>query len=265
MKKGTITRIVVNGVLLAAIIALGITLFQSGPQTTKESVPEAENAEELAQSEEDPSVDVGTEDVQAELNTDSENENSDTDDTTITEEESAADENEESSTESTESTDTTDTAEEPEDTQSTAASVLPEVNFTEATLMQWPVEGELMMDYSMENTTYFSTLDQYKLNPAIVIKAVIGAPVKASANGTISSIEDTAKTGTTITMDMGNGYKAVYGQLGDLLVEEGQTVKEGTILGYIAEPSKYYSIEGSSLYFAMTKDDQSIDPITYLP
>ena len=261
MKKGTITRIIVNGVLLAAIIALGITLFQSRTQTTKESLPEAENSEELAQEEENPSMDVDTNDVQADLNAD-EDENTEITEVEPTdppEDESSESMQEESDTSSLDPSDTT------EDTQSTSASVLPEVNFTEASLMQWPVEGELMMDYSMENTTYFSTLDQYKLNPAIVIKAVVGAPVKAASNGTISSIENNAKTGTTITMDMGNGYQAVYGQLSDLLVEEGQTVKEGTILGYVAEPSKYYSIEGSNLYFAMTKDEQPIDPITYLP
>lgn len=258
MKKGTITRIIVNGVLLAAIVALGITLFQSKPQTAKDSVPQAENTEEIAQAEEDPSIDAGTNDVQANLEETESTE--DESDTTAAEDESSSETQENDSTVSEDS-------EEPaeEETQSTSASVLPQVDFTESTLMQWPVEGELMMDYSMENTTYFSTLDQYKLNPAIVVKAVVGAPVKAAANGTVTAIEDKAQTGTTLTMDMGNGYQAVYGQLNDLLVEEGQTVKEGTILGYISDPSKYYSIEGSSLYFAMTKDGQPIDPITYLP
>lgn len=256
MKKGTITRIIVNGVLLAAIIALGITLFQSKPQT-KEAVPETENTEELAEAEEEPSVDADTNDVQANLEESADTSDEDSE-PSVTEEETPVE------TEETTDNQDSETSSE-EETQSTSASVLPQVNFTEASLMQWPVEGELMMDYSMENTTYFSTLDQYKLNPAIVVKAVVGAPVKAASNGTITSIADTAKTGTTLTMDMGNGYQSVYGQLTDLLVEEGQTVKEGTILGYIAEPSKYYSIEGSSLYFAMTKDDQPIDPITYLP
>lgn len=256
MKKGTITRIIVNGVLLAAIIALGITLFQSKSQT-KEAVPETENTEELAEAEEEPSVDADTNDVQANLEESAETSDEDSE-PSVTEEETPVE------TEETTDNPDSETSSE-EETQSTSASVLPQVNFTEASLMQWPVEGELMMDYSMENTTYFSTLDQYKLNPAIVVKAVVGAPVKAASNGTITSIADTAKTGTTLTMDMGNGYQSVYGQLTDLLVEEGQTVKEGTILGYIAEPSKYYSIEGSSLYFAMTKDDQPIDPITYLP
>ncbi len=204
MKKGTITRIIVNGVLLAAIIALGITLFQSKPQT-KEAVPETENTEELAEAEEEPSVDADTNDVQANLEESAETSDEDSE-PSVTEEETPVE------TEETTDNPDSETSSE-EETQSTSASVLPQVNFTEASLMQWPVEGELMMDYSMENTTYFSTLDQYKLNPAIVVKAVVGAPVKAASNGTITSIADTAKTGTTLTMDMGNGYQSVYGQL----------------------------------------------------
>lgn len=66
-------------------------------------------------------------------------------------------------------------------------------------------------------------------------------------------------------MDLGNGYQAVYGQLSDLMVSQGDTVAEGTILGYVGAPTKYYSTEGSNLYFAMSKDSEPIDPISYLP
>ena len=34
---------------------------------------------------------------------------------------------------------------------------------------------------------------------------------------------------------------------------------------YIAQPTKYYSTEGTNLYFAMKKDGEPIDPIEYLP
>ena len=48
-------------------------------------------------------------------------------------------------------------------------------------------------------------------------------------------------------------------------VKEGDTVKKGAIIGYVAAPTKYYSEEGSNLYFAMKKDGEPIDPIAYLP
>ena len=106
---------------------------------------------------------------------------------------------------------------------------------------------------------------QYKLSPAIAVGAVEGAPVVAAVNGKVYSIEQNAQTGTTLTMELGNGYQAVYGQLTDLTVSEGDTIKKGTTIGYIAQPTKYYSTEGTNLYFAMKKNGEPIDPIEYLP
>lgn len=131
--------------------------------------------------------------------------------------------------------------------------------------MEWPVNGNILVDYSMDQTTYFPTLDQYRLSPAIAVQAVEGAPVMAAVNGKVLSVEQSAMTGTTVTMELGNGYQAIYGQLTDLQVAEGETIKKGTIIGYIGEPTKYYSKEGNNLYFAMKQNGEPIDPILYLP
>ena len=131
--------------------------------------------------------------------------------------------------------------------------------------MEWPLHGTILIDYSMDQTTYFPTLDQYKLNPSIVVQAGESAPVVSAVNGTVFSIEEDAQTGTTVTMELGNGYQAIYGQLTDLNISEGDTVTKGTTIGYVAAPTKYYSKEGSNLYFAMKKDGKPIDPIAYLP
>ena len=65
----------------------------------------------------------------------------------------------------------------------------------------------------MDQTIYFSTLDQYKYNPALIIGGEVGTEVTASARGIVKSVEVNAQTGNTVTMDLGNGYEAVYGQL----------------------------------------------------
>jgi septal ring factor EnvC (AmiA/AmiB activator) len=66
-------------------------------------------------------------------------------------------------------------------------------------------------------------------------------------------------------MELGNGYQAIYGQLKDLTVAEGDVVTKGTTIGYVAAPTIYYSAEGTNLYFAMKKDGEPVDPILYLP
>lgn len=143
--------------------------------------------------------------------------------------------------------------------------IVPEVSFSEDTMLDWPVNGTIIMDYSMDHTVYFPTLDVYKYNPSLILSAQEGEPVEAAANCEIVSIEENMETGLTITADMGNGYQTVYGQLKDVLVEEGDVITAGTVLGYIEQPTHFYTEEGSNLYFAMTRDGESVDPILYLP
>ena len=139
------------------------------------------------------------------------------------------------------------------------------LDFTESTVLQTPVSGQILIPYNMENTVYFPTLNVYKCNPSVVISAEVGTQVAAAANSQVKSIVNDAQTGMTVTMDMGNGYEAVYGQLQDVSLEEGAMVSAGEIIGTIAEPTKYYTKEGSNLYFALSKDGQPLDPTLYLP
>ena len=146
-----------------------------------------------------------------------------------------------------------------------AVIVEPEIHFSEETLMEWPVNGTILLDYNMDQSIYFPTLDQYRRSSAIAVQAVEGAPVLAAAAGKVFEICEDSRTGTTVTMELGDGYQAIYGQLKDVMVEKDDYVKKGEMIGYIGMPTKYYSLEGSNLYFAMKKDGAAIDPIIYLP
>ena len=150
-------------------------------------------------------------------------------------------------------------------TETSAAGIAAQnLNFTENSLMEWPVRGTVLIDYNMNETVYYPTLDQYRVSPAIAVQAVEDAPVYAAADGQVLSVEQDACTGTTVTMELGNGYQAVYGQLKDLTVAEGDAVKEGEVIGNVSEPTKYYSVEGPNLYFAVKKDGNPVDPFEYL-
>lgn len=144
------------------------------------------------------------------------------------------------------------------------AEITPTVNFQDDSFLTWPAAGTVLMDYNMSGTVYFETLDQYKYNPALIISSETGNPVIASAKGIVESIDTDEETGETLTLNLGNDYNLVYGQLKELAVEEGEVVEQGQLLGYISEPTKYYCEEGSNLYFQMKKDGQPVDPFLYL-
>ena len=137
------------------------------------------------------------------------------------------------------------------------------INFTEDSYILWPVNGAVIMSYSMDKTVYFQTLDQYKYNPAVIIAGEVNDKVYAVAKGQIKSIKNDEVTGCTVTVDLGDGYEAVYGQLKELNFAEGDYVEAGHVLGYIGEPTKYFTVEGSNLYFELDKDGIPVDPIAY--
>ena len=120
------------------------------------------------------------------------------------------------------------------------------------------------MNYSMDHTVYFKTLDQYRYNPALIISGEEGEPIYASAPGKVTKIEQLAQTGITVTLDMGNGYEAVYGQLKELPVAEGAYLEKGDLIGYLSQPTKYYNLEGVNLYFEILKNGVPEDPMNYM-
>ncbi len=136
--------------------------------------------------------------------------------------------------------------------------------FDSESKLLWPVNGAIILNYSMDKTVYFSTLDQYKYNPAVIISGAEGDQVICGAPGTVKSIDVTAETGTTVNVDLGNGYELFYGQLKEVPVKVGDWVEAKTVLGYVSQPTKYYSVEGCNVYFEMRKDGQPVNPAEYL-
>lgn len=153
------------------------------------------------------------------------------------------------------------TAERPAAAQTAKAAET--LHFAPSDGMLWPMEGNVILNYSMDATTYFPTLEQYKYNPAVIIEGEVNDKVYSVAKGQVADISNNEVTGYTMTVDLGDGYQAIYGQLKELNFAKGDYVEAGHVLGYIAEPTKYFSVEGSNLYFALQKDGKPVDPVEF--
>lgn len=146
----------------------------------------------------------------------------------------------------------------------TASEAARALSFQEKDNLSWPVAGNVLINYSMDKTVYFPTLRQYRYSPAIVIAASEGENITASADGKVTSVFEDAQIGHAVTVDIGNGYELTYGQLGDISVMQGDVVSEGDVIGTVAAPTKYYSIEGANIYFKLTKDGSPVNPLSCL-
>ncbi len=237
--KGVAVGIVICFVAVIAIA--GAYTFNNYQKQIDEQVAKAEKqAEELAK----------------------ETEETNTNDIVLPEEEDAAQE-EESETETPEEIQTEESDNNTDETAVTGDNTSG-VWFSEDSILEWPASGAVIMGYSMDQTVFFQTLEQYKYNPALIVGGEVGETIGASAAGIVTNIEQTAQTGTTVTLDMGNGYSAVYGQLKEVPVSVGDYVGTGETVGYLSEPTKYYSVEGPNLYFEVLKDGEPVDPTNYM-
>lgn len=145
-----------------------------------------------------------------------------------------------------------------------STTVQPELDFSEEDGLVWPIVGDVLINFSMDKTIYFPTLDQYKYNPAIVIAATQGENISAAADGRVTSVSYDPGTGNTVVMELGNGYELTYGQLENITVSEGSFVHVGDGIGTVAAPTKYYSMEGTNVYFKLTKDGEPVNPMSKL-
>lgn len=138
------------------------------------------------------------------------------------------------------------------------------LDFTETEKLMWPVMGNVILGYSMDTTTWFPTLEQYKCNPANMIQSDVSTPVAAPADARVLEIGHNEEIGNYIRLDLGNEYTAICGQLKEIPVVENEYLHKGDILGYVAEPTKYYSVEGINLYFELLHAGKPVDALDYL-
>lgn len=138
------------------------------------------------------------------------------------------------------------------------------LDFSEAERLMWPVMGNVILGYSMDTTTWFPTLEQYKCNPANVIQSDVSTPVVAPADARVLEVGHNEEIGNYLRLDLGNEYTAVCGQLKEIPVVENEYLHKGELLGYVAEPTKYYSVEGVNVYFELLHSGKPIDGLDYL-
>ena len=111
------------------------------------------------------------------------------------------------------------------------------LDFNSEKTITWPINGEVILPYSMETTVYYETLDQYKCNPGMLIQAGVGTTVQNAYLGQVTSVTSDNIYGNLVTLYIGNEYSIVYGQLDAVYVKEGDFVKAGQSIGTVGNPT----------------------------
>ena len=135
-----------------------------------------------------------------------------------------------------------------------------------ASVFTWPVKGEVLRSWAVETLSYDKTMGDWRTHDGVDIAAPAGTQVIAPAGGTVTDVYTSALMGTTVVIAHADGVMSTCSNLAAVpTVEIWDTVRTGDVIGSVGTSAIAESAETSHLHLSMSKDGESVDPISYLP
>lgn len=123
--------------------------------------------------------------------------------------------------------------------------------------LPWPVDnGKIVNRFGEQVHPVLKTIT---LNYGVDIAVPENSPVKAVADGVVSKIFWLPSFENLIILTHDGGFRTVYANLSDILVNEGETVKAGQVIGRSGD-----SFEGSIIHFEIWYERQQQNPELWL-
>ena len=122
-----------------------------------------------------------------------------------------------------------------------------------------PVQGTIFAAFSGDELVYNKTMDDWRTHNGIDIRANRDVGVKAGCDATVDKVYKDGMLGWTVELDCGS-FTAKYSGLGDnVMVKEGDRVKQGDTIGVVGEIPLELS-EESHVHLEIVKDGRTINP-----
>lgn len=101
----------------------------------------------------------------------------------------------------------------------------------------------------------------YEFHQGIDFVADYGAPVYATAAGTVVKAEWESGYGNHVIVDHGYGLETLYAHLSDIKVQQGDRVDRQQVLGYLGNTGRS---SGPHLHYSVLRNGKPVDPRKYL-
>ncbi|MBI1894696.1 MAG: peptidoglycan DD-metalloendopeptidase family protein [Candidatus Rokubacteria bacterium] len=125
-------------------------------------------------------------------------------------------------------------------------------------MLPWPTDGKVVSAYGPQVHPRFGTRT---FRNGIDIEAPEGTQFKAVYPGTVLYTGWFKGYGNMIILDHGHGYYTLYAHASELRVREGESVRQGQIIGRVGETG---SLAGPRLYFEVRSQGRPEDPQRWL-
>jgi murein DD-endopeptidase MepM/ murein hydrolase activator NlpD len=133
-------------------------------------------------------------------------------------------------------------------------SSAPVVAAAGAPAFAWPVSGRVISDFGATNNG--------GRNDGINIATAMGAPIHASASGTVTYAGDELKNyGNLVLVKHSGGYTTAYAHADRLTVQRGDFVARGQVIGYSGQTG---DVTSPQLHFEIRSATTPVNPRAYL-
>ncbi len=120
-----------------------------------------------------------------------------------------------------------------------------------------PISGKVTSGFGMRIDPITNQLTNHT---GIDIDAPIGIEVKAALDGVVMLVDEQNQDfGKVIVLRHANDVRTVYAHLSEILVKEGDQVKQGDIIGKTGDTGK---ATAPHLHFEVWENGKPVDPLT---
>ena len=128
-----------------------------------------------------------------------------------------------------------------------------------------PVQGEVLSGYAMEVLSYNETTRDWRVHNGVDFAAPEGTAVVAAADGQVYTVYEDDQMGMTVVIRHEGGYTTRYSSLAPgVSVSAGQDVTMGQTIGAVGTSALMENALGHHVHFAVSKNDESVDPMEFL-
>jgi len=117
-----------------------------------------------------------------------------------------------------------------------------------------PADGPITSGFGMR---YHPILRRNRIHNGVDIGAGYGSPIRAAADGEVILAGYMRGYGNTVIVDHGGGVSTLYGHCSDLLVGEGQTVRQGQTIARVGSTGL---ATGPHLHFEVRRNGTPVNP-----
>ena len=128
-----------------------------------------------------------------------------------------------------------------------------------------PLQGEMLQEFSPEQLIKSKTMNDWRVHTGVDIRGDIGSQVKAAAAGIVTKAYFDDMMGVTVVIQHADGFETIYSNLQTgMLVEEGQEVRQGDVIGGVGVSAPSEISEPPHLHFEMKKDGLFVNPFDHI-